>query len=169
MTETPEITAAILADHEQLRLGFVALDEASGAEELSVCWEDLATRLDAHAEAEERIFYPQLLQVGTRAKDETDDAIGDHNKIRDAVRDADAAAVGSSAWWEAVGRARTENSTHLAEEEREALPDFRRHAPDQLRHELGQIWARFYVEHPAGRGVTTRDKDPEDYIARHDS
>ena len=42
------------------------------------------------------------------------------------MRDAERHPVGSDAWWESVGRARVANDEHMAEEEREALADFRR-------------------------------------------
>ncbi len=51
-------------------------------------WDPLAARLDVHAIAEEEIFYPELLRVGEDPEDETLDAIGDHNDIRDGVHEA---------------------------------------------------------------------------------
>lgn len=50
---------------------------------------------------------------------ETLDAIGDHNDIRDGVRAANAAAVGTDDWWAGVGSARVANDDHMAEEERD--------------------------------------------------
>ena len=64
-------------------------------------------------------------------------------------------------------QARKENSEHLAEEEDEALPDFRRHASTELRAELGQRWLTFYGEHKNGRDLPFRDKDPQGYVADH--
>jgi hypothetical protein len=75
--------------------------------------------------------------------------------------------VGSDAWFEAVGRARKENGEHLDEEEREGLPDFRKHATAQQKHDLAMQWLRFYHEHPEGRGVDERDKDADAYIREH--
>ena len=63
--------------------------------------------------------------------------------------------------------ARRENSEHLAEEEDEALPDFRRHAGVELRAELGARWLRFYGEHKNGRNLSFSDKDPSGYVADH--
>jgi hypothetical protein len=76
--------------------------------------------------------------------------------------------VGSVQWWDSVWRARRENSEHLAEEEDESLPDFRRHADMDLRIELGARWLAFYAEHPSGRGLTFRDKDPQKYIEENE-
>ncbi|WP_327010915.1 hemerythrin domain-containing protein [Dactylosporangium sp. NBC_01737] len=161
-----DITALILDDHAAFRRGFARLDDARGEEQLTAVWEALALHLEIHAEAEERILYPHLLKRGSSetAEEETDDAIRDHNKIRDAIQAAADLKVGSDGWWKAVWEARTENSEHLAEEEDEVLPDFRKHADMELRASLGAQWLRFYGEHPSGKGLTFHDKDPQQYI-----
>jgi hypothetical protein len=132
-------------------------------------WEVLATRLDTHAEAEETVFYPTLLKKGKAGdpEDETEDALKDHNKIRDAVAEARKHQVGTKAWFDAVGKARTENGEHLDEEEREAIPDFIKSTTPELRHQLAMAWLQFYAEHQARAGVDTQDKDPEGYIDAH--
>lgn len=159
-----DITALVLDDHTAFRRGFARLDDAQGVEELRTVWEPLALHLRIHAEAEESILYPHLVKRGDNAEAETDDAIRDHNKIRDAIDEAARHPVGSDEWWQAVWHARRENSEHLAEEEDEALPDFRRHASETLRAELGARWLTFYGEHPSGRGLVFIDKDPQRYI-----
>lgn len=164
----PDITALIMDDHEWFRRQFARLDDARTPAELAAVWTPLATRLDTHAEAEETIFYPRLLQQGAQdPEEETEDAVRDHNKIRDAIHDAAGLEVGSDEWFDAVGRARTENSEHLAEEEDEGLPDFRKHASLELRDELGVEWVRFYAEHPDGRGISGEDVDPDRYLAEN--
>lgn len=164
-----DITALILDDHHSFRVGFARLDDAQTPEQLSAIWEPLALHLDIHADAEEEILYPHLLTDagGDDAEDETDDAIGDHNKIRDGIEEAKAHPVGSDEWWAGVWKARKENSEHLAEEEDEVLPDFRKHATLELRHELAMKWLTFYGEHPEGKGLDFRDKDPKKYIAEN--
>ncbi|SOD71751.1 hemerythrin HHE cation binding domain-containing protein [Jatrophihabitans sp. GAS493] len=160
-----DITSLIMDDHEWFRRQFARLDDAHTDAELKAVWAPLAQRLDTHAEAEETVFYPFLLKKGGEdAEDETDDAIRDHNKIRDAVAEAARQAVGSEAWFKAVGDARTENSEHLSEEEDEVLPDFRKHASHELRAKLAADWLGFYAEHPAGRGIDPSDRDPAEYI-----
>ena len=164
-----DITALILDDHHAFRVGFARLDDADGTEQLTAIWEPLALHLDIHADAEEEILYPHLLTDagGDEAAEETDDAIRDHNKIRDGIEAAGRHPVGSDGWWKGVWQARTENSDHLREEEDEVLPDFRRHATDQLRHELGMRWLTFFAEHPQGKGLSFADKDPKKYIAEN--
>jgi Hemerythrin HHE cation binding domain len=169
----PDVTRLILDDHETLRRRFADLDDAQASGDrtaISAAWEPLADLLDLHAESEEQVFYPKLLEYGLRprAEDETEDAIDDHNKIRQGVRDAAVCEVGSAGWWEAVGRARTENSKHIAEEEREALSDFRLTVPLDERYELGLGWLRFRARHGGESDIAGIDKDADEYITEHE-
>ena len=133
-------------------------------------WRRLRTLLETHAEAEERHFYPELLSVGSgagdkdSAADETIDAVRDHNEIRDAIAETERHEVGTPGWWAGVDATRRANGDHMAEEEREALADFRRRAAPPARHELGVRFAGFEAVHAGG--VDSRDKDPEHYVDR---
>ena len=167
-----DIAELILEDHHEQRKMFAILDEIprGDTEKLTAVWQRLAILLEVHAEAEEQLFYPRLLDAGQGAlghppDDETSDAIHDHNEIRAAVRQAGEHAVGTDAWWSAVLAARKANSVHMGEEEREALADFRRHAPLQLRHDLGLEFAAFEAAH--ARGVPAQDKNPTRYLVEH--
>lgn len=164
-----DIIELIYADHDWFRRQFFLLDEATTDEERTAVWDALATRLDTHAEAEETVFYPALLALGRTGdpKDETDDAIGDHNDIRAAVADARRHPVGSADWRDAVDRARKANGEHLDEEEREGMPDFIRSASRDVRHELAMKWLRFWAAHPDGRGIDTAERDPEQYVEQN--
>jgi hypothetical protein len=181
VTETADpddITALILADHDTFRRAFAALDDLQGPdtdpdgleERLGAVWGPLADLLDVHAVAEERIFYPSLLRKGSEdeAVDETLDAIGDHNDIRDAVHAAAGHRVGSDAWWKCVNEARAANTEHMAEEEDEGLADFRRHTTRAQRAKLGREFADFKATHSA-RDLDTSDQDPEQYVEEHRS
>ncbi|MEU1810687.1 hemerythrin domain-containing protein [Micromonospora aurantiaca (nom. illeg.)] len=162
----PDIVELIYEDHDWLRRHFFYLDEAGTTEELAAVWQPLAVRLDTHADAEENVFYPALLRRGRAGhpEDETEDAIDDHNEIRDAVAEARRHQVGTEAWFDAVGQARTQNGKHLDEEEREALPDFLKSTTADERHKLGMQWLIYYARHQAGRDVDTADKDAKQYI-----
>jgi hypothetical protein len=118
---------------------------------------------------EERFFYPELLKLGRGADnespgEETRDAIKDHNEIRDSASEVDRHDVGSPDWFEAVAAANRANSDHMAEEERQGLTDFRRHAPIALRHRLGVEFLRFESEHLTGTGVQPVDLDVDEYV-----
>jgi hypothetical protein len=170
MSTDRDILDLILEHHRWFRDQFVELDklraDAAGADELGAVWEPLADLLDVHAAAEEEIFYPELLRTGeTDPEEETLDAIGDHNEIRDGVQDARSHATGSDEWWAGVGAAREANDEHMAEEEREGLADFRATAPVRLRRSMGERFAEFIAENPTSESVRTSDLDPEEYVA----
>ncbi|RZJ03471.1 MAG: cation-binding protein [Brevundimonas sp.] len=170
-----DITQLILDDHAEQRRLFSILEQIDPADTdaLTKVWTRLSAFLDVHAEAEERFFYPQLLKRGEGANDaddgtvegETEDAIEDHNKLRDAVKAVEKYPVGTGAWIEAVGKANIVNSKHMGEEERQGLTDFRRHASLQTRHELAVQFAAFEAEHITG--VKPVNKDPEGYVEKH--
>lgn len=102
-----DITELILDDHHRQRRMFAALDDVdrTDAESLSAVWNRLATFLEVHAQAEEELFHPPLLRIGRGATDadspeeETEDAIGDHDDLRDAVAESRRHAVGTDGWW----------------------------------------------------------------------
>jgi hypothetical protein len=165
-----DITQLILDDHHEQRRLFAILEQVDRTDTatLRAVWGRLAAFLELHAAAEEEIFYPALLRVGIQARrggiaeDETLDAIGDHNEIRDAVMSVPGHPAGSDDWFAGVAAANQANSDHMGEEEREGLTDFRRLASLQLRHDLGVAWVRYEAEHYAG--VRPVDKDPAGYI-----
>ena len=168
-----DITQLILDDHHEQRRLFSILDqvERNDTRTLSAIWARLSAFLEIHAEAEEQIFYPELLRVGkgaggkADAEDETEHAIRDHNKIRTAVAAVEKHAVGSPGWFGAVAAANKENGDHMAEEEREGLTDFRRTAALATRHDLAVAFAAFEARHFAG--VKPVQKDPKAYVAAH--
>ena len=167
--EREDITQLILDDHETFRREFARLDELrakdSDEAELVRVWGPLADLLDVHAEAEEEIFYPSLLRSDAEdAREETLDAIGDHNDIRDGVEDAKRQPVGSPAWWDAVNRTRAANDEHMGEEEREGLADFRLNSRTGLRTALGRRFRRFESDHAGIRNMAVSNKDPEQYV-----
>lgn len=86
-----DITQLILDEHAQQRNLFAQIEQIdpNDTDALSALWKRLRALLDSHAEAEERFFYPRLMEIGKGGNDadsaaeETEDAIEDHNDIRD--------------------------------------------------------------------------------------
>ena len=164
-----DITEIILADHEDQRRMFARLDDIdrSDTATLGTLWKRLSTMLEVHAQAEEEYFYPELLKLGERLHDDTEveetkDAIGDHNDIRDGILAAAASDVGSADWWKGVNDAREANDEHMGEEEHEGLADFRRHVDLHTRHRIAVLFVAYEAAHV--NGVPIVDKDPEEYI-----
>jgi hypothetical protein len=168
-----DITDLILDEHNEQRRLFLEIDDLANGDKaaLQAVWSRLQGLLDRHAEAEERFFYPELLKIGRgaadsdSAADETRDAIKDHNEIRDAAAKVDDHEVGSSEWFKAVAAANKANGDHMAEEERQGLSDFRRHADPSLSDRLAREFARFSAEHLTG--VEPVDKDVDAYVKEH--
>ena len=165
-----DITELILHDHAEQRRLFAYLDDIDRADTkaLTAVWTRLRILLEVHAQAEEELFYPHLLKIGTGAGgkedvvDEVTDVIKDHNEIRDAIKETAGHAVGSDAWWQAVAKTNKANSDHMGEEEREDLTDFRRHASWQMRHDIAVAFATFEAKHHGG--IKAEDKDPKRYV-----
>jgi len=130
----PDVIRLVLYDHETFRTQFARLaDLRRDPEAAREIWVPLAALLETHA---------SLLQNVDDAEDETKDAIGDHDEIRDGIRRAEAAEVGSDEWWAGIQDARDANDEHLADEERDDVPHFLRVASVEFRQELG---AKFRV------------------------
>jgi hypothetical protein len=135
--------------HEQPRM-FAVLDEVprDDAEASAAVWGRLEVLLEVHAEAEETLLLPAP-PVGRRGdrrrhvREEVEDAVKDHDEIRDAIRATRAHEVGSDDWWAAVGAARKANDDHMGEEERQDLLDSRRHADLQIRHDIAVQFLTF--------------------------
>ncbi|HEV7622948.1 MAG TPA: hemerythrin domain-containing protein [Amnibacterium sp.] len=164
-----DITQVILDDHAEQRRLFAALEDIGPQhpDALAAVWKRLRALLDTHAEAEERLFYPALVALGKRTRDdeedeETEDAIHDHNEIRDAASAVEHEVVGSEAWFGALAEADEVNGDHMAEEEREGLTDFRRKVSLEERHDLAVRFLAFESSHMLG--VKPVDKDPKEYV-----
>jgi hypothetical protein len=93
------------------------------------------------------------------------DAISDHNDIREGIAEAERHDAGSPGWWQGLATTREANSKHMAEEERQALADFRLHADRTARHELGVAFAAFEAGH--ADGIVSVSKDPDGFIEAH--
>jgi hypothetical protein len=53
----------------------------------------------------------------------------------------------------------------MAEEERQDLADFRRHADLEARHAIAVDFLRYEAEH--AQGITREDHDPRAWVAEH--
>jgi hypothetical protein len=160
-----DITDLILEDHHRQRQAFARLDGVDPSDTIALehLWGELAAFLETHAAAEEAVFYPELLRRADPEGEDTIDAIGDHNDIREAIADSAKQEVGSSEWWEAVDRCRSANTEHMGEEEDDGLADFRRNAPIQQRHALGILF-EVAKTRPAAEHLDMSDKDPQEFV-----
>jgi hypothetical protein len=161
-----DITEMILDDHDWFRRQFLRLaDLRDQPDEAAKVWDSLAIQLEIHASAEEQHFYPSMAR---RADDDeasaTEDAVGDHDEIREGTKKAREAEVGSQEWWDAIDETDQANNHHMAEEERDDLAPFRKATSLPFRQELGTKFEQFKVEHAEGRWLSFEPKDPEEYV-----
>lgn len=163
-----DIADLVLNDHHRQRQAFALLDEIDpkDTEKLAAVWADLAAFLEVHAAAEEAVLYPVVLKRSDPTTEETKDAIGDHNKIRDAISRAAEEKIGSDAWWAAVGDCRAENTEHMGEEEDEVLAHLRQEVSVQARADLGLAFEAAKTARNARR-LDDSDKDPQEYVDAH--
>lgn len=164
-----DVTEEILRQHHEQRLLFLGLHELRGRSDGSAAaalWDHLARLLEVHAAAEEEHFYPLLLRIrGEAARDETEDAIKDHDEIRDAVAVVRTRDAGTPDWWEAISAVERANSDHMAEEERDDLADVRRFADQETRHRSAVGLLAMESRHDSG--IEAVDKDPRQYVESH--
>jgi Hemerythrin HHE cation binding domain len=160
-----DITDLILSQHHDQRRAFAQLDHIprDDADQLAPLWSRLEVQLEVHADAEEKFFYPRLLAIGRESvDDEVKDAIKDHNEIRDGIRKARRHKPGTDEWWAAVAETRKANGDHMAEEERDDLPDFCRRADLETRHQIALQFVAYEAQHFAG--ITLQNRDPDEYV-----
>lgn len=169
-----DITEVILNDHHEQRRMFGILEEIDPGDTaaLAAVWKRLRILLEVHAAAEEKLFYPRLLKLHQdliaqeSPGEETEDAVHDHNEIRDAIAAVAPHPTGSVDWLRAVANVNEVNGDHMAEEERQGLTDFRRHVPRDERHTMAVAFAAFEAEHAGG--IAAHDRDPAQYVREHD-
>lgn len=157
-----EITALVLSEHEVFRREFTALEEA---DDLAGAWRELAARLEVHAVAEEELFYPLVERRTDIPTEDSVEAVRDHNEIRRAAQAVDEHEVGSEPWWDAVRAAQEVNAEHMAEEERDFLPEFKQGVDEQRREELGMRWLELHDTHDGARGLSGEQVDAEAVVA----
>lgn len=156
-----EITALVMSEHDAFRRAFADLEEA---EDPSSAWRELAARLEVHAVAEERLFYPVLADEADSGAEDGKAAVREHNDIRHAVADVAEQRFGSDPWWEAVRRAQQVNGDHMAEEEREFIPEFKISVDAERRDALGMEWLRLHDKHENAQGLSGEDADPQTIV-----
>ena len=159
------VTDVIRADHDWFRTHFAAVEDArDDVDTLTGLWTELAARLEVHAAAEEALFYPRLLKDDSDAVEDTEDAIRDHNDIRDAIRDVQEHSVGDARWWKAVHATDKANTEHMEEEQEGPLREFDEFASAGEQAELAASFAAFEIQHAGARGISIEDRDPKRYI-----
>ena len=162
-----DITVLILSEHDAFRRAFTEIEQLEDVEQLASRWRELADQLEVHAAGEEAVFYPELLHGVDDSEGDTEHAVKDHNEIRETTHAVDDHEVGTDGWWEAFRAAREATVDHLGEEENDVLPPFKQEVDEQRRSELGMRWMKFLEDHEGAKGLSGKEKDPEQYVEDH--
>ncbi len=162
-----DIDALILSEHELFRRSFAEIEAVTDPAELERRWTELFDQLEVHASAEEKIFYPALLQDVDDTEEDTEHAVKDHNEIRQTTQAVNDHEVGTDAWWEAFRTARDATVEHLEEEEHDVLPPFAAEVDDATRSALGEAFLAYRDAHAGAEGLSGKEKDPEAYVEAH--
>lgn len=160
-----DIVDLITADHEEQRRRFAHIESVTDPTAIRRQWTPLCTLLELHAAAEEESLYERVARIpdgGEQARD----GVHEHNEIRNAIGEAGEHEPGSELFLLAVRQAKAANDHHMAEEEKEVLPNLRAHVDEGARQELGQRFEEFKRAHEGARGISAERKDPNDFVAR---
>jgi hypothetical protein len=84
-----------------------------------------------------------MFSAGPEATALRQEAIADHDDIREALGEASVHHVGSALWWRAVRAALAVSADHVDREERGVLADWQLRSTMSQRRELGRQWSAF--------------------------
>lgn len=159
----PDVVELILEDHEEFRRRFAHVRALTDPTQIRERWGPLRALLEVHADAEEAVVYPALGRSGDEGAEETQDAVHEHNEIRDAIGETEEHEPGTELFLLALRQVEAANDHHMAEEEQEFLPAFKEQFDAKVRDKLGSRFIEFKRDHEAQAAVTHRD--PERYLA----
>jgi hemerythrin superfamily protein len=122
------VTDLITQDHNAVHRLFLTLERAEDASEQRGLIAQIVQELDAHASAEEEVFYPAMRGVSRRI----DDAEAAHEHVRTLIAEIQSGEPGSAEFPAQVLQLKQAVLSHAAEEENGILLEAGRLAPDDL-------------------------------------
>ena len=122
------VTDLITRDHDTVHRLFLRLQRAKSSPEQRDLVEQIVQELDAHARAEEQVFYPAMRGVSRRI----DDAQAAHEHVRTLIAKIQGAAPGSVEFAARILQLKEAVLSHVAEEEGGILLEAGRLAPEEL-------------------------------------
>ena len=152
-----EIGELVFADHARILRLFGALDGLARRGEPAVTrlaldqiWTRLASLLEVHTRAEEEVCFPLVAGSAAPALGFVEEAIADHDDLREAAEQARLLEVGSSRWWQMITAARAVCTEHFASEERGPLAQVCGSVPAETSKLLVRQWSAFAAAHANG-------------------
>jgi hemerythrin superfamily protein len=144
-----DIYSLIKKDHQEVASFFRRLQAAEGFSETSEqLFAQLREKLEFHAHAEERVWYPALREAeGTQKLVEA--ARGDHELVQDLLNELAALRMNDEAWNEKLEVLEEHVEDHIEEEESNIFDVARQLFSAEQAAELAQHWQTAKQEHMA--------------------
>lgn len=133
--------------HRDVDALFDALDGLNDVERRAGIFNQLADMLDAHADVEEQLFYPEARKCG--CEDIVEKSLAAHAEIRRLCQEIRALAGADPAFLPRLSLLHDHVDEHVKQEEFELFPEVGRRLPEQRCNELAQqMDARFKTRMP---------------------
>jgi len=133
-----DIVELVLEDHHTVAALFDKLQAATSADDQIALYAQVKDALERHASAEEKVLYPRVRKEVPDGKEESKDAIEEHDQIRESLKEVEEHDAGSELFTLAVAQLVATTKHHVGVEESELLPDFRKNSDATERDELGR-------------------------------
>jgi hemerythrin superfamily protein len=133
-----DIVELVLEDHHTVAALFDKLQAATSADDQIALYAQVKDALERHASAEEKVLYPRVRKEVPDGKEESKDAIEEHDQIRESLKEVEEHDAGTELFTLAVAQLVATTKHHVGVEESELLPDFRKNSDATERDELGR-------------------------------
>lgn len=144
-----DIIELVLQDHLAVAALFDKLQAATGADDQTALFVQVKDALERHASAEEKVLYPRVRKEVPDGREESTDAIEEHDQIREALKEVEEHDAGTALFTLAVTQLVATTKHHVGVEEAELLPDFRKNSDAAEREELGRRFEEAKTKAPA--------------------
>ena len=119
---TDDIFSRIREDHEKHRTFISILEKTEGnSEGRQEVFPKLAADVKAHAHAEERIFYSELMEY-TEGRDKAGHSVKEHHEAEDIIKELEDKEYSDTGWLTRFKTLAHELRHHMEEEEKEVFP-----------------------------------------------
>jgi hemerythrin superfamily protein len=144
-----DIVELVLEDHHAVAALFDKLQAATSADDQTALYAQVKDALERHASAEEKVLYPRVRKEVPDGKEESKDAIEEHDQIRESLKEVEEHDAGTELFTLAVAQLVATTKHHVGVEESELLPDFRKSSDASERDELGRTFSEAKAKAPS--------------------
>jgi hemerythrin superfamily protein len=144
-----DIIELVLEDHHAVAALFDKLQAATSADDQTALYAQVKDALERHAAAEEKVLYPRVRKEVPDGKEESKDAIEEHDQIRASLEEVEEHDAGTELFTLAVAQLVATTKHHVGVEESELLPDFRKNSDAGERDELGRKFSEAKAKAPS--------------------